>query len=340
MKKLTTTLCSSVLLSVMASTAYADNSDAVIQVQSAPTQAASQTPTPEPASSQPDAIRDEAEDIVGASAMRDQMFSATMDSIDLKMTPEEIIRFKKLIDSQQRAAAQPIKDMELVNSQITMDTSPGAEIPVIRTAEGNVSTLIFLDRYGQPWPISFIKPGGSKFEIKKVLNDSGLEEQKDMSSAITIVPNGYYNTNISLFLKGMSTPLIFKVVTGKDKVDSRVDVRVNTLGPASKSMVAASNMARSNSFSQELPTYDSALLSILGGVAPEGFHHKRLKNRLGDSYWKDGKMYLVTAAKVTRPNSRNNKIMKSGDGTFIYEVDEVSLALFLINGKLEEVEVK
>ena len=85
---------------------------------------------------------------------------ATMTQSQLPMTPNQIRTLRKLFDETQRAAAEyPGVPPRPTSSSIVVNLAPGATPPVIRLLSGFVTSLVFVDATGAPWPIKAIDIG-------------------------------------------------------------------------------------------------------------------------------------------------------------------------------------
>src|SRR3990167_5947063 len=71
------------------------------------------------------------------------------------LSPERVIELRQMYDTAQFAAQSPAGTPQkpTATSQF-VNLSPGSTPPVIRLAQGFVSSLVFLDSTGAPWPIS------------------------------------------------------------------------------------------------------------------------------------------------------------------------------------------
>jgi len=270
-----------------------------------------------------------------AKTFREQDFDAVIDAT-IPLEPDEIRKLHRILDDQKRAAAEPVRETLPRSRQLMVDIAPGAEMHTISVNKGMVSTLVFLDRHGEPWPISSIRNGNSRdYTIEEVLinNNNGEAPEDGTSNALTISTNSYSKGNVAIFLQGLSTPVVIGIKSGDKYTDYRVDLRLNRTGPISSQAIATT---RNNAGS--LPEYDDLLLSVLGGVAPKHFKFKVLEGYLGDVFYDDKRMFVRTGNKIISPLSK--RMIKSADGTIVYEIPNTTVVLMLVDGSVKRVRVK
>jgi len=268
-------------------------------------------------------------------SFREQDFDAVIDST-IPMQPDEIRKLHRILDEQKRAAAEPVRETIPRSRQLIVDVAPGAEMHSVSVNKGMVSTLVFLDLHGEPWPISSIKNGNRRdYLVEEVVvnNGNGEKAEDGTSNSITISTNSYSKGNVAVFLQGLATPIVIGIKSGDKYTDYRVDLRINKTGPFS-----GRALSNARSASGALPEYDNLLLSVLGGVAPKHFKFKVLDGYLGDVFYDDKRMFVRTGHKIISPLSKN--MIKSADGTIVYEIPNTTVVLMLVDGSVKRVRVK
>src|SRR3990167_1022945 len=81
-------------------------------------------------------------------------FQAMMQQ-NIPMSPQQIVKMHQQIDLSQRASAvTPNIPPKSVSSTIMVNLAPGATPPAVRLSQGYVSSLVFIDSTGTPWPIA------------------------------------------------------------------------------------------------------------------------------------------------------------------------------------------
>jgi intracellular multiplication protein IcmK len=254
------------------------------------------------------------------STLRDEAFKQLLDKIS-PLTPDQIIKMRKQDDKTQQAiATTPNTPPRPVSSTLTIDLSPGFTPPVVRLSAGFVSSLVFVDSTGQPWPISDYSLGNPKnFNIQWDRKTNALFIQ----SATT-----YSSANLAIRLVGLDTPVMLSLVSGQKDVDYRVDCQVQARGPNAAAPIVG----------DELPSINSNLLSVLDGVPPPGSQELMVNCGYGRAWLSNGKLIFRTQLTVLSPAW--SAIVSSPDGTHVYEMVNTPLILASQNGKTVKIELK
>ncbi|MCL9683311.1 DotH/IcmK family type IV secretion protein [Legionella maioricensis] len=238
------------------------------------------------------------------------------------LTPEQIVRLKQIYQTNEYAQAstagtppKPTATSQFVN------LSPGSTPPVIRLSQGFVSSLVFLDSTGAPWPIAAYDLGDpSAFNI----------QWDKTSNTLMIQAMKLYNYgNLAVRLRGLNTPVMLTLIPGQKAVDYRVDLRVQGFGPNAKSMPLEEGIP---------PSANDLLLHVLDGVPPPG--SSRLVVSGGDARaWLFGeKMYVRTNLTILSPGWLGS--MTSADGTHAYEMQKSPVLLVSWHGKVMQLKVE
>lgn len=123
-----------------------------------------------------------------------------------------------------------------VTRSVNASTAPGGAVPIVQAVQGYPTALAFVDSTGQPWPIAWdtnsnpASEGSGQaavqaqgFDVHVPVKGSNVLQIAPRSS----VPRG----GILVNLQGAAAPLTFMVVSGRDRYDARIDVRVADRGP-------------------------------------------------------------------------------------------------------------
>ena len=210
---------------------------------------------------------------------------------------------------------RPIATSQFVN------LSPGSTPPVIRLSQGFVSSLVFLDSTGSPWPISAYDLGDpASFNIQwdKTGNTLMIQSMKL-----------YTYGNLAVRLVGLNTPVMLTLIPGQKAVDYRVDLRVQGLGPN------ASNLPMEEGLP---PSANNVLLHVLEGVPPAG--SKRLIVNGGDAraWLLDSTMFVRTNLTILSPGWVGS--MTSADGMHAYELQKSPVLLVSWHGKVMQLKIE
>lgn len=241
---------------------------------------------------------------------------------NVPLSPEQVVKLRQIIDASQRAASIPATvPPKPVSTTLMINLAPGATPPAIRLAQGYVTSLVFVDSTGTPWPVASYDLGDPK----------ATNIQWDGKSNILLVQSKqpYGDSDIVIRLTGLPTPITLALVSGQRVVDYRTDIHVPGIGPNTKELPTGT------------PLPDSAnqlLLSVLDGVAPPD--SKALKVGGGDCQaWLLGaKMYLRTRLTVLSPGWVGR--MVSPDGMIAYEIPKSSSVLVSQYGQPIELKIE
>ncbi len=157
----------------------------------------------------------------------------------------------------ERAINAPITSVVPRISSLTVNLSPGASLPLVRTAMNNLSVVTFTDINGSPWPQS-----DPPYNAAPKLFDVQYNE-----NMVTITPlRPWASGNISVYLKGLSVPVILNVTSGEtdtpsssQEMDSRLDLRIPRQGPTSPVVSIPTD---------KIALHDATLQAFLDGIPP------------------------------------------------------------------------
>lgn len=238
------------------------------------------------------------------------------------LSPEQIIKLKQMYQTKEYAEASPAgtPPKPTATSQI-VNLSPGSTPPVIRLAQGFVSSLVFLDSTGSPWPISAYDLG----------NPSAFSIQWDKTSNTLMIQalKLYTYGNLAVRLQGLNTPVMLTLIPGQKAVDYRVDLRIQGFGPNAKSLPMEVGLP---------PSANDVLLNVLDGVPPPA--SKRLTVSGGDAraWLLNEKMYVRTNLTILSPGWIAS--MTSADGMHAYEMQKSPVLLVSWHGKVMQLKVE
>lgn len=241
---------------------------------------------------------------------------------NMPLTPQQMVRLRQLIDASQRAAAIPATiPPKPVSSTLMINLAPGATPPAIRLAQGYVTSLVFVDSTGSPWPVASYDIGDPKT----------TNVQWDGKSNVILLQalSPYGDSDLVVRLIGLPTPLTLALVSGQRVVDYRTDIHVPGLGPNSKDLPTGTPLPNSA---------NQLLLNVLDGVAPPG--SKALTVTGGDCQaWLLGDtMFVRSRLTVLSPGWIGR--MVSPDGMFAYEIQRTSSILVSQYGQPVELKVE
>lgn len=242
----------------------------------------------------------------------------------LGLTPDQIRELRRQQNLRQKAASElPMTPPKPITSSVQASTAPGSVAPVIRLFTGFVSAITMVDSTGALWPIENYAVGHDKlFDIRRMDSNNG--------SMLSVIPLGNYaQSNMIIYLKGLSAPVVLSLISGQKEVDFRTDVRVPGLGPNAQISVGGGLPASTNPM----------LYTVLEGVAPSASKELRVSGGSAKAWLgQNGRMYLRTTMKVISPTWIGSA--RSPDGMSAYEMMPANSIRVLREGRIDTVVVE
>lgn len=244
--------------------------------------------------------------------MYDDAFSGMVNQL-LPMTPEQIAKLREIFNENQKAAVTPAGvPPRPATTLLMVDLTPSATPPVIRLGAGYITSLVFLDSTGQPWPIEAFSIGDpSAFNI---------QWDKKGNTLLVQAMSYYKRSNMAVILRGSNTPVMLTFLSGQEAVDYRVDLRVPGMGP--NALFVQSGLPESA---------NPLLLDVLNGIPPKGSRTLRVVGGDAQAWLLDKKLYVRTSLDIISPAWKS--FMGSVDGTHAYELQVAPVILALQHGK-------
>lgn len=246
------------------------------------------------------------------SSVYDQAFANVVSQM-LPMSAQQIAKLREVFTENQLAAATPPGiPPKPTSTSLLVNLSPQATPPVIRLGAGYITSLVFVDSTGQPWPIAAYSIGDpSAFNI----------QWDHKGNTVLIQASSFYKrSNLAVLLRDLNTPVMITLIAGQEAVDYRVDLRIPGIGPNA--------LFIQNGIPEGV---NPVLLDVLNGIAPKG--SKELKTSGGDckAWLLKNKLYLRTSLNVISPGWQAT--MSSIDGTRAYQMQPSPVILALQNGR-------
>lgn len=245
--------------------------------------------------------------------IRDEAF-ASMTQAQLPLTPDQIRTLRRLYDQTQRAAAEyPGVPPRPTSSSLVVNLSPGATPPIIRLLSGFVTSLVFIDSTGAPWPIKAYDIGDpTAFDIKW--------DEKSNTLLVQSITQ-YKQANLAVQLVGLNTPVMITLQPGQAAVDYRVDLHVPGIGPLAFPIINGLP-----------PAASPLLLNVLSGICPPGSRIlQTIPKGYADVWMYRGVLYVRTRATILSPAWIST--MSSSDGTHAYKMPITPMLMISQNGK-------
>lgn len=239
------------------------------------------------------------------------------------LSEKQILEIRKNFNSREKAKSV-VEDVppKPTSSALVVNMEPGATPPVIRLSSGFISSLVFLDVTGAPWPIKAYDIGDPQAFSVQWEPQKDIKDSTGMGNTLLIQSNVMYKQgNLAVILKGLNTPVMLTLVPGQKEVDYRVDIQVPKHGPYATYSGG------------KLPTQASSdLVSVLNHIAPSGAKSLDVKGGRAEAWKKGDRLLVRTAYQIISPSWYST--MSSSDGTIrAYSLPHASVVLALDHGK-------
>lgn len=234
------------------------------------------------------------------------------------MSPQQIEEYQRLLDEMKRASAAKLKPRAVPeSSRVPISLAPGRAPHVLRLSSDMVSTVIFTDSTGAPWPIVAVIAGAKgQLDIKR--------DEKRAPHIFTVSPlETYVATNLSVWLENATVPIVMSVVGQQRLVDFMLEMAVQARGPNAKA-----------------PTVDYALNNelisaeqneILNGLTPQGAIELKVIGGDARAWVIGNKMMLRTMMMLRAPTAR--RVFSGADGSKVYELPHTPVVNMVSEGR-------
>lgn len=198
---------------------------------------------------------------------------------------------------------------------------PGSTPSVIRLGQGFISSVVFLDSTGAPWPIIAYDQGDP--------SAYGVQWDKSGNTLMIQAKKMYTYGNMAIRLQGLSTPVMLTIIPGQQVIDYRVDMRVVGYGPNAKNVPTGLNLPEATS---------DVLMQVLDDIPPPGSTLMTVKGGPAKA-WKVGSlMYVRTRLTILSPGWLS--MMTSADGTHVYKMSNSPILLVSWHGKVMQLKIE
>ncbi len=235
----------------------------------------------------------------------------------LPLSPDQIREFMHKLEQTQDASQSPFAGPPKGNVRIaTLSLDPGVNPPEINLAAGYVTTINMVDATGEPWPILDVGVGGN-FEVSPTAAGSHV---------VRVMPLSRLGSgNLSVLLKDLPTPVIFRLTAGGPSVDLRYDARIAKMGPGAKAPLIQRPRLEAGS---------ESMMLILANAPPS--EAKPMKVSGVDARTKAWMMgdHVMVRTPLTLLSPAWDASVSSGDGTTVYDIGDAPVLLMSDNGAM------
>lgn len=253
-------------------------------------------------------------------------------------SPEEIRRLKEATIETQKELDASLHNPDILFRTIDFQQNNSSEIRDIYLSPNYATTLIFLDKRGNYWPIdSFVLPLPTETIDRSIIN----------TGTMVLTPKKYSSRgNLVVMLKDSKMPLMLTLNVGTEKIDYKTELRVDSYGPNSQVIAYDSNMNPKTAYadlSAQSKFAKTERLDLLGGITPTGYK-KRVTNHGSVEVWTKGKvMFIKTREELLTPTLLKGdefSFLKGADGSYLYTAPFMPEILLSMSGSIVSVKVK
>lgn len=251
------------------------------------------------------------------------------------MTPQMLRQYRAIFEEQQRVILErPQPEMVTDSGLLTLE--PGETAPTMYLSPGMFTAIGVYDSTGQPWPITqYVVGDGNSFQVIQ------LGENSNSVTVTPMVPVGW--TNMAIVLKDEPKPIILKLEISNSVANSRRDLQIMRPGPnAVINTVSEMPSIRPVEHPQTEPIAREAgsplLMAALSGVdLPTSAQPVAISGVNAKAWAIGGRLLIRSRAPLVSPSWSNS--MAGPDGVFVYEIEEVPVALFSVNGSIVRADI-
>jgi len=221
----------------------------------------------------------------------------------LPLSPDQIVKMHKYYDLALQAKATPANSPPTPHfSSMPVKLEPGSQAPVIRLSAGFVSTLLFVDRTGAPWPITAYSLGDPE--------NFNIQWDSQTNTMFIQSTKQYVHANMAVRLVGLNTPVMLTLVSGQKDVDFRVDLQLQARGPE-----AFPAVVNNKSYTSDV---NADMINMLDGIPPKGSLKLNVSGDFAQAWLYNEKVYY--RSKITLLSPAWMATVSSPDGTHVYEI--------------------
>lgn len=259
-------------------------------------------------------------------SMEDMVFDSSMKNL-MPLTPEQIKKYQDKVKETQDAIKID-KPPEVSEKTKTIPIQPGKRSLKIAISPGYVSSIVFYDLTGEPWPITSVTIGDPNAY-------SVVKPDLDPGNMITVSAlKKYSNSNLIVTLQELSMPISLQISTNidhADSTDSLISFRADQRGPMAKDPVVGPKLEK---------TIDDVMLSFLDYVPPSGADKKNTTPKLsGVDVWEYNDVYYIRSRySILWPAYR--QAARGVGGVGVYVCSKVPKFVVSYDGRTQQISIK
>lgn len=251
---------------------------------------------------------------------RDEVYDRASERVS-PLSAEEIDRFRDELERKQDTI-NGVDDPPTTRSCMSaVSLASGAQTPVVDVAPGYVASVVFLDSYGNPWPISGNPAVGNPDLYSVSVVGGGESSPRNVLQVSARAASGA--TNLSVVLAGEGLPVQVKLNTNRDSACLRADMQVDSRGPGT----SASDLAVASTL-PAAPT--PAMTRFVSGTPPQGASELDTDSDALRVWQMDSQIYVRTRESLVSPAWQ--AVAHGSAGVRVYRLAATPMILYTDGG--------
>jgi hypothetical protein len=253
---------------------------------------------------------------------------------------DEMKNFYDLIENEERILAKDV-NVERLYRTLNVDFSPKSVFHTIHLSPNFNTTVVFVDKNGNPWTIS-------KYVVGAATN---FTTEQQTANILTFSPiSNVANSNLTVFFKGSNKPISVNLQISSKKVDYITEMRIDEIGDRSPKESFVSYVEGGASFDfSSLSKYEKTFMSeILSDVKPLNYDEKYAYHDVTGVLEEDFRVFHKEGEKHIYIRTRHemfspNPLGESNSADKKIKVFKVPFATSIVvtkDGKLEQLRIK
>lgn len=208
-------------------------------------------------------------------------------------------RLLEEIDDRQEGLYQHIPKAKPLNQTISLRLRAGEEIPRLKVALNRVTTLVFADITGSPWPVTAARPSSDA-----VL---GIERPENHPHVVIIWPKVYGgHANLVVLLQDEAMPINIELAHDTEEYNGLTPMQVAKRGPKSALPPGLAGgpggLGGGQGNPAGLDAFDPDLLATLDGLGPTNGRRLKIEGSDRLEVWqKNRELYIRTELTLNSP---------------------------------------
>lgn len=261
-------------------------------------------------------------------------FNAAIDQ-NFPMTPEMLRKYRAVFEEQQRIILERRQPNMVADSGL-LTLEPGEETSNMYLAPGIATAIGVYDSTGQPWPIvQYVVGRGGEFQVIQLGQDS------NNITVTPTVPVGW--TNLIIVLKDEPRPINIKLEVSDTVANTRRDLQILKPGPnavintvSEMPTIRPVEQPETDPITREAGT--PVLMAAMSGVdLPQSAKPVAISGVRAQAWSLGGRLLIRSKSPLVSPAWSNS--MAGPNGVFVYEIPEVPVALFSVNGQIVRADI-